>query len=299
MGRRTKTNNGMMIDSARNNKYSYMTYYEQLLEIAISRFEWLNLPDTVDERFLEIGLNTLGMMLFFKDEDVGFLALNTTINGKLNVYNIPVNRRAYASNGYQANRSSKDSVIIWNNMLHTNGQLKLIEFSKDLYELECIIRTNAKAQKTPLMILCDEKTRLTMENLYAKYDGNQPFIFGSSRNSDLSVTSIQAMTTQAPYLADKLFQLKTCIWNEALTFLGIPNVSISKKERMISDEVTRAQGGVFASRNSAMKARKQACKEINKIFGLNVDVKFADYMEDKKKDDKDDDSDDNKDGEKQ
>ena len=124
------------------------------------------------------------------------------------------------------------------------------------------------------MILCDERTRLTMENLYQKYQGNAPFIFGSSRNSDLSVTSIQAMNTQAPYLADKLYQLKTNIWNEALTFLGIPNVSVTKKERMLSDEVNRMQGGVFASRYSATEARKQACREINKMFGLNIDVEF-------------------------
>ena len=115
MGRRSKTNNGMMIDSARNNKYSYMTYYEQLLEIAISRFEWLNLPDTVDERFLEIGLNTMGMMLFFKDDDIGFLGLNTTIDGRLNVYKIPTSRTTYASYAYQSKRSYKESFIIWNN----------------------------------------------------------------------------------------------------------------------------------------------------------------------------------------
>ena len=82
------------------------------------------------------------------------------------------------------------------------------------------------------------------------------------------------MNTQAPYLADKLYQLKTNIWNEALTFLGIPNVSVTKKERMLSDEVNRMQGGVFASRYSATEARKQACREINKMFGLNIDVEF-------------------------
>lgn len=274
MGRRTKTNNGLFIDSAVGNKMSYMTYYEQLLEIAISRFKWINLPDTVDARFLELALNTKGLALFFKDDDIGYLGMNTTIGGQLSNYNIPINRQAFASNGYKANRTIKDSVIIWNNLIHTNGQLKLLEFAKDLYNLECIIRTNANAQKTPLMILCDERTRLTMENLYQKYQGNAPFIFGSSRNSDLSVTSIQAMNTQAPYLADKLYQLKTNIWNEALTFLGIPNVSVTKKERMLSDEVNRMQGGVFASRYSATESRKQACREINKMFGLNIDVEF-------------------------
>lgn len=293
MGRRTKTNNGLFIDSAVGNKMSYMTYYAQLLEIAISRFKWINLPDTVDARFLELALNTKGLALFFKDEDIGYLGMNTTIGGPLSNYNIPINRQAFASNGYKANRTIKDSVIIWNNLIHTNGQLKLLEFSKDLYNLECIIRTNANAQKTPLMILCDERTRLTMENLYQKYQGNAPFIFGSSRNSDLSVTSIQAMNTQAPYLADKLYQLKTNIWNEVLTFLGIPNVSVTKKERMLSDEVNRMQGGVFASRYSATEARKQACREINKMFGLNIDVEFR--QENQTDNGKGEESEDNKD----
>ncbi len=284
MGRRTKTNNGIFIDSAVGNKMAYMTYYAQLLEIAISRFKWINLPKTVDARFLELALNTKGFALFFKDEDIGYLGMNTTIGGQLSNYNIPINRQAFASNGYKANRTIRDSVIVWNNLIHTNGQLKLLEFSKDLYNLECIIRTNANAQKTPLMILCDERTRLTMENLYQKYEGNAPFIFGSSRNSDLSVTSIQAMNTQAPYLADKLYQLKANIWNEALTFLGISNISITKKERMISDEVNRMQGGVLASRYSATEARKQACEEINNMFGLNIDVEFRQDYTDKKKD---------------
>lgn len=294
MSRRTKTNNGMFIDSAVSNKLAYYTYYTQLLEIAISRFKWINLPDTVDARFLEVVLNTKGFALFFKDDDIGYLGMNTTIGGRLSNYNIPINRQAFASNGYKANRTIKDSVIVWNNLIHTNGQTKLLEFAKDLYNLECIIRTNANAQKTPLMILCDERTRLTMENLYQKYEGNAPFIFGSSRNSDLSVTSIQAMNTQAPYLADKLYQLKTNIWNEALTFLGIPNVSVTKKERMVTDEVNRMQGGVFASRYSATEARKQACTEINKMFGLNIGVEFREDSQannNKKEDESEDKSD--------
>lgn len=291
MGRRTKTNNRIFIDSAVGNKMAYMTYYAQLLEIAISRFKWINLPKTVDARFLELALNTKGFALFFKDEDIGFLGMNTTIGGQLSNYNIPINRQAFASNGYKANRTIRDSVIVWNNLIHTNGQLKLLEFAKDLYNLECIIRTNANAQKTPLMILCDERTRLTMENLYQKYEGNAPFIFGSSRNSDLSVTSIQAMNTQAPYLADKLYQLKANIWNEALTFLGISNISITKKERMLSDEVNRMQGGVLASRYSATEARKQACEEINNMFGLNIDVEFRQDYTHKNKEEREDNKD--------
>ena len=82
------------------------------------------------------------------------------------------------------------------------------------------------------------------------------------------------MSTQAPYVADKLYTLKTQIWNEALTYLGISNINITKKERLITDEVQRNQGGTLASRLSRLNARKRACEEINEMFGLNISVDY-------------------------
>lgn len=43
---------------------------------------------------------------------------------------------------------------------------------------------------------------------------------------------------------------------------------------MIKDEVTKNQGGTFAARSSPLIMRKNACKKINKMFGLNIDVRF-------------------------
>lgn len=78
-------------------------------------------------------------------------------------------------------------------------------------------------------------------------------------------------------MADKLYTLKTQIWNEALTYLGITNTNVTKKERLISDEVNRNMGGVLANRYSRLNTRRMACEEINRMFGLNMDV---DYRED-------------------
>ena len=136
---------------------------------------------------------------------------------------------------------------------------------------------NVNAQKTPLMVLADEKQMLTLKNLYMKYDGNQPFIFGNK--NDLNPNSIQAMATGAPYVSDKLYELKQNIWNEALTFLGVPNVQVTKKERMITDEVNRGLGGVFASRYSGLLSRQQACNQINAMFGLNLSVEYRNESE--------------------
>jgi hypothetical protein len=127
------------------------------------------------------------------------------------------------------------------------------------------------------LIQCEENQRLTLKNVYQKYDGNEPVIFG---DKNLNPNALKVLQTGAPYVADKLYQLKTEIWNEALTYLGISNVNYQKKERMISDEVMRAQGGIVASRYSRLESRRQAVEEINKMFGLNIEVNYReDYRE--------------------
>lgn len=261
-------------ESASLNNATFRHYYNRLTELSISMFEWKNLPDTVDPRYLELTLFTDGQAVFFKDEEIGFLALQNAKGGKFNVYRIPVNRRAYAVNGYQKDLTDKDSVIIFNNYLHNNSRLDVEMFSRRLWNLDRAIDVNANAQKTPVLIQCDETQRLTMLNLYKKYDGNEPFIFG---DKNLNPNAIKTLKTDAPYVADKLYQLKTQIWNEALTYLGISNINITKKERLITDEVTRNQGGTIASRYSRLEARRDACREINKMFGLDI---WCDYRED-------------------
>lgn len=256
------------------NNRTYMQYYNRLTELSISMFEWKNLPPTVDPRFLELTLFSDGMAVFFKDPVLNELVLQCMISGPLDVYRIPKNRTAFASNGYRMELTEKNSVIIFNNMLHTNSILDVEMFSKRLYNLDRAIDVNANAQKTPILIQCTENERLTMKNLYEQYDGNQPFIFGDKA---LNTVGIKVLKTDAPYVADKLYELKTQIWNEALTYLGISNTNIMKKERMITDEVQRNQGGVIASRYSRLDSRKQACKKINEMFNLNIDV---DYRED-------------------
>ena len=112
-------------ESATLNNSNFKQYYNRLTELSISMFEWKNLPDTVDPRFLELTLFSDGQAVFFYDEDIGYLALQNILGGKLNVYRVPIERRAYAVNGYQKVLSDKDSVIIYNNYLHSNSRFLL------------------------------------------------------------------------------------------------------------------------------------------------------------------------------
>ena len=262
---------GKFWQSARRNNATYLQYYMHLTELAMSMFEWKNLPPTVDARFLELTLFEDGQIVFFKDEELGYLCLQCAVNGGFNVYRIPTNRRAYAVNGYQKNLTENDSVIIYNNFLHTNSMLDVRNFAERLYNIDRAIDVNVNAQKTPILIKCDEQQRLTMLNTYQQYDGNQPVIFGDKA---LNTNAFQVLNTGAPLVADKLYVLKTQLWNECLTYLGISNINVQKKERLITDEVTRNQGGTIASRYSRLEARRQACEQINRMFGLDIECNY-------------------------
>lgn len=269
MGRRK---HDIFDESMMLNNLTYRQYLNRLTELAISMFEWKNLPDTVDARYIELHLFETGAMVYFKDDVIGDLCLDCIVNGRLDVYGNPLLRRAYSGyNNYQKLLKYNNSVIIWNNYLHSNSILDVEMFARRLYNIDRIIDINANAQKTPVLLQGSEKQRLTLLNLYKEYDGNAPFIFG---DKNLDINSLKAFSTDAPYVCDKLYQLKTQIWNEALTYLGISNINIQKKERLITDEVTRNQGGTIASRYSRLESRRQAVEKINDMFGTNIEVNY-------------------------
>lgn len=271
MGNKRRTAN-LFEDSARLNNLTYKQYLDRLTELAISMFEWKNLPPSVDARYLELHLFETGCMVYFNDDVLGNICLDCIANGRLGIYGDPILRRAYSGyNNYNALLKESNSVIVWNNYLHTNSILDVKMFARRLYVLDRIIDVNANAQKTPVLVQGTEKQRLTLLNLYKEFDGNSPFIFGDN-NLDLNV--LKVLQTGAPYVCDKLYTLKTQYWNEALTYLGISNVNIQKRERLITDEVTRNQGGTVASRYSRLNSRREAARKINAMFGTNIEVNY-------------------------
>lgn len=264
-------------ESATVNNLTYMLYLNRLTELSVSMFEWKNLPPTVDARYLELHLFETGSMVYFDDDVIGNLCLDCLPSGRLDVYGNPVLRRAYSGyNNYQKLLKESNSVIIWNNYLHTNSILEVKMFARRLYNLDRIIDINANAQKTPVLIQGTEQQRLTLNNLYKEFDGNSPFIFG---DKNLDLNSLKCLQTGAPYVCDKLYNLKQMYWNEALTYLGINNTGAQKRERMLTIESSQAQGGTISSRYSRLQSRREAVEKINAMFGTNIEVNYReDFM---------------------
>lgn len=260
---------------AKHNLEHFYDLYDRLLGIALTMFKWKNLPDTVDERFLELQLITKGFALYFNEPDIGDLGLSCTIGGNLNIYGIPTLRKPYSVDNTIrfSNRTDKDSILIYNNYLHKPTVSTLQLYAERITDIDRAIEVNVKANKTPVMISVDEKQVLTLKNAFMEADGNAPVIFA---DKSIDTDRIKSWKTDAPYIADRLYTLRQQLWNECLDYLGITSVNTDKREHLLADEITLDNGDVSAQRYAMLAARKQACKSINKMFGTNIDVDFRD-----------------------
>lgn len=260
--------------ASETNTRTFLYYFNKIKQIAISSFKWDGLPEFMNERFMETTLFNKAAVAVFEDEDISQepVALPLIAWAGIDLIGDPKYWTGESLNGYISRRLNKDnSVPIWNNMLRQSELNTANIFAKKLYLIDRVIDINVNAQKTPVLITSTETQRLTMKNLYMQYDGNYPFIFGD-KNMDFD--QIKALKTDAPYIADRLFELKTKVWNEVMSVYGVTSTTIQKKERMIKDEVAQANAGSISNRFSRLQTRKEAAEKINAMFGTNITVEY-------------------------
>ena len=260
------------------NKYmndaTFDAYMWRLMEIAISVFEWKNLPKGVDARQLELWLLLNGYCVFFYDEDMkgsrdapeGYAVLQASLKGSFDLYNYPNERNAYAANGVNIDLDESNSVIVFNSYLRTPTMMPLDLYARRLAELDRTIDVNVVAQKTPKIIRCPKEQRLSFRNIMMQYEGN---IYSILADENVDLDKFDVIDLSAPFVADDLQSIKYRIWNEALTFLGVENINTEKKERLISSEVMTSMGDVESQRFTRLNARKQACQKINDLLEEN------------------------------
>ena len=253
------------------NDLTFTDYYYRLMLLARSVFKWNNLPNNIDEKWIEKFLYTEGHCMFYKDPSYDYMVAKCNLNGNLNYYDEPTTLRPFGTNYISKKNytNEKDCVLIRNNddMIPTAHTLKL--FALRLAEIERTIDVNIKAQKTPIVIKCSDKQRMTLKTVFRQFTGNEPAIWGD-KNLDLS--DVQVLDLKANMVFDKLQIQKHAVWNEAMTFLGVNNANMDKRERLVDDEVQANNEQVSLSADVMLKSRERACERINKMFGTKISV---------------------------
>ena len=257
------------------NNRTYTDYFYRLMLIARSLFKWEGLPNGIDEKWIEKYLFYEGTCVFYKDPNLGFMVTKWSTEGTLNAYDEPTTIIPYATNTMELNNgelldNNENCVIIRNNddMIPTFPTIQL--YSADLTNIKRTIDTNISVQKTPTVVTCTDKQKLTFKQAIKQRDENEPVIYG---DKNIDINSINVLNTSAPIVFDKLQIQKNNIWNECMTFLGINNANTDKRERLVDDEVQANNQLIKANEDVMLKAREKACELINNMFGLNISVK--------------------------
>ena len=278
--KRKGRNNYKFEDSLIVNDATFIDYLNRFKRIALSMFEWVNLPSSMNEEFLEKCLYYTGQASLLNTKKYGYINTKSCDSGYLNIYNNPTQLNCYSYNFSELRklysglnplesdeeRKYKYCVLVKNNYdkLPTAGSMELFAWRLYLAQRTCDV--NISSQRFPVMVVGDEKQRLMLENLYNKYNGNQPFIFGNK--NQLSGDEMKVLNTESPYVVDKVTDYKKEIWNEALTYLGIQNMSITKKERLTENESNENNELVNLNLQAMLVPRMKACREFNELFGL-------------------------------
>lgn len=257
---------------ANNMTFSY--YYYKLMLVARSLFEWSGLPNNMDERWIEKYLFTSGKCIFYKDPVMGYMVAGLAQQGGVNCYGDPTSVYPVAENYvYNGDKlvNGENCYVIRNNDLMLPNFPIIRHYAYKLCNIDRAIDTNVEAVKTPIIVRCSEKQKLSLKNAINQRKDNEPVIW-SSDLSDIN-EMVDTLTTNAPIVFPQLQTQKHMILNEVFTDLGINNANMDKRERMVANEVEANNEQVKACEDVMLKARQQACKEINRIFGTNISVK--------------------------
>lgn len=267
-------------------KQTYFNKWMALIEnLALSRFEWVGLPDSISERYLERNLIRFGQVVFF-DGLPEVLGAGTE-QSELKKGMVICQRASLTSNfdlygeweyadvlaqGDDGSTSmlSKDSkkVLCFNDMSRINTWGALRMFADDLAEIDIRDRQRLIQQGLPLIISGNKEQERDLN--FIKDSFQFPVVSITGKNEIMDDISIKPIMTATPYEVEKFQQHRVNKKNEVLGFLGVEHLPVEKKGNLTSFESESGNQSLALIRESLMQPRKLACEKMNEMWGLNV-----------------------------
>lgn len=255
--------------SADLNRRLYNYYYDIILKMAISRFRWLNLPKTCDERYLEYTLVTEGMasIAFPHKLEGKFLSLQCTPHGMPNMYDRPVKWEAVGQNGTRYFCSRKNGVTVFDNETHFPLAVGIDLYANELAHLRITKRMNRLHQQIPFVLDGPQEKRQDMVNMFKQVAGGEPAILTTDSMQQIEY---KALSTGVPFLGEELAIDEANVWSRIYTMLGIKNSPV-KQERQTEDEIRAQENPTTLIASSSLIERRKAADELNLRFGHLLD----------------------------
>jgi len=157
------------------NSKLFMEMYNRYSNIAVTRYDWKNLPIGVNERLLNMSLYLVGKACFFEHEDYGLIALPCSNGSEYNLFYEPTRINAF-SFGFTRTLSFGEFELVRNNPTGTPTALTVYTYIKRMMDVLRSIDVVCARMKRPYLILCEEKQKLTFINLLKRIKDNEDIV---------------------------------------------------------------------------------------------------------------------------
>lgn len=274
---------------AANDEAILQGMYERILgELAMNRFKWTGFPETVDLRFLEMQLHTNGLIVVFRDTGSKkrpgtnkIMALRGVPSGQRNMMDNPVH---YTITGpgmetyFQGVQLAINKCVpIYPNYFRQTDWDIIETYSRKLAKIDRTIEINLDSARRTKVLVYDENTRLSAENINRQIDAGEPTV---RVKYDLG-SMIQALDLGVdPKSIETLSVVRGRLWSEAMGLLGINNANQDKKERLVESEVSANDDQIDNMRFVNLNSRQDAALKMRRMFPEELSKVWVEYRSD-------------------
>lgn len=253
-----------------------------LIETHVSMFEYKNLPKSVNRYFLEMYLQTQGIVVWLDaPENGGILALEGCTADDLDAYGIGRKVIATSRNGKEYTLERDADCVVGYNNLTMSPCYDIFTDAQTLSEIQTSIDFLIFwTRLSPLIRVSDEKLKLKVVDAFKNIQKGIPVTLASKKilaefgiPDDISVD----MLTQ-PDFADKI-QYTAKLYDDVLrwhmTRYGHATNGNSKAAQQTVDEVDSTASQSMILPLSMLAARREMVEKVNDMFDLDISVELS------------------------
>lgn len=246
----------------------YQNYRDSIVQLAVSRFKWINLPRSCDPRYLEMTLLNYGCasIAFPKERPGLFMGLKATQIGAPNMYGIPSHWQAMGESGkthYPCDWTN--GVFVLDSRTQYPLMSKINIWARELSHLHTTQLINNMHMRMPMTISGPQTKAGDMQQFYATIANGEPFNLVYDSFDNQIKADVTLPNKRQEYIGDLLDIQFSNKWSEIYRELGVKNLPY-KSERMIQDEVDVTAEPATMTALSPLEMRRESCRKLNERF---------------------------------
>jgi len=263
-------------------------YYNKLMRELSQLFKWENLPSEIPYDYMEKALIHSGRVMYFYDNDMGFMTLSCSTMG-VNVYGKPIHARSIKAttdpgiqlkdfqrkiiHRYDEIIGKEKACVVIENMYDGVPMVEIVSFyAKRLANLQRAFDTNSLWQNLPpIFTALNDDMKLSINKLFSQILSGKPWTI-VDKEMLMGGKGIPVQYIDIKSKLAELYDAMNEVYNSFKETVGLDSPGADKKERLITDEVNSNNQSIQTCLQIMLTCRQVACEEINQVFGANVSV---------------------------